>query len=469
MKVVDLVQRTVAASAAAVLALSPSLIYAPTAAAISAYVIDPARDVPPPDSQPSPEMPMRQQFDCGISAVLANSQFNEIPISESLEVDRLHQFARGDGQKIAVIDSGVNPVSRLPRLKGGGDYIQSGDGLFDCDHHGTLVAGIIAAQPSPNDSFVGVAPGAEIISIRQTSEAFTEDRPPQGWNEADKAAMNLRTLARAVVHAADMGATVINISVTACVDASRMVDVRSLAGALYYASVVKNVVVVTSAGNTDNRKNRGCQNNPGADPNNPSDPRNWNGVRSVSLPSYFSDLVLSVGGSTLTGDSYINSMAGPWVGVAAPAINVVSLDPTQPQPGALTNAAIVEGTPIPINGTSFSAAYVAGLAALIREKYPTLTSRQVINRILKTAHTPADGLSNVLGNGIIDPVAALTSPIEAGDIVAPGVPSEKAPVPVPPPAPDHTGRNIALAVLGGAGLFVGAIALAAFAFRSPRS
>jgi membrane-anchored mycosin MYCP len=162
-------------------------------------------------------------------------------------------------------------------------------------------------------------------------------------------------------------------------------------------------------------------------------------------------------------------MAGPWVGVAAPAINVVSLDPTQPQPGALTNAAIVEGTPIPINGTSFSAAYVAGLAALIREKYPTLTSRQVINRILKTAHTPADGLSNVLGNGIIDPVAALTSPIEAGDIVAPGVPSEKAPVPVPPPAPDHTGRNIALAVLGGAGLFVGAIALAAFAFRSPRS
>lgn len=454
-------QRTAAITATLLMVAVP-IGLAPQAAAIPAPQIDPAVDIAPPDGDPGPAVPMKQTSVCATSAVLAESQFRTIPASAVFDVEGLHNFARGDGQVVAVIDSGVQPVSRLPRLRGGGDYIARGDGLSDCDHHGTLVAGIIASAPSPNDGFVGVAPGAEILSIRQTSAAYSEDNPPQGWSEADRSAANLSALARSIVHAANLGATVINLSVTACVDAGSPVDLRELAGALYYAAVVKNVVVVSAAGNIGGQT---CQPNPGYDPANPADPRNWEGVRSVSLPSYFSDLVLSVAGTTLTGDPYVNTMPGPWVGVAAPAMNIVSLDPTEPTPGALTNAAIVKSVPTPVNGTSFATAYVSGLAALIREKHPELTAHQVVNRILASAHTPADGLNNTLGAGVVDPVAALTAQIAPGDPIAAGVPSVHAPNPTPPPTPDHTARNVAFIALAAGAAVLITVALAIFAFR----
>jgi membrane-anchored mycosin MYCP len=454
------------AALAATLLLAAPLGLAPAASAIPQPTIDPAIDVAPPDGDPAPTVRMKQSTVCATSAVLTDSQFATIPASAVFEVNELHHFARGDGQVVAVIDSGVQPVSRLPRLRGGGDYIVSGDGLSDCDHHGTLIAGIIAADASPNDGFIGVAPTAEIISIRQTSAAFQEDDPPAGWSQADRSAANLSALAKSIVHAANLGATVINMSVTACVDAGSPVDLRALAGALYYAAVVKNVVIVAAAGNIGHQT---CQTNPGFDPANPSDHRNWDGVRSVSLPSYFSDLVLSIGGTTLTGDPYVNTMPGPWVGAAAPAMNIVSLDPTEPTPGALTNAEIVKGAPIPLNGTSFATGYVSGLAALIREKYPDLTAHQVINRIIATAHTPAKGLNNAFGAGPIDPVAALTNQISAGDPIAPGVPSVHAPNPKPVPPPDHTARTAAFITLGVAAAVLVALTLTVFAFRKSTS
>ncbi|OHU47215.1 type VII secretion-associated serine protease mycosin [Mycobacteroides chelonae] len=450
----------------AALAMVFTLAAAPTAAAIPPPHVDPAVDIAPPDTDPAPALPMRQGTLCATSAVLADSQFDVIPASTAFNVSTLHKFARGDGQVVAVVDSGVEPVDRLLKLRGGGDYIMSGNGLQDCDHHGTLVAGIIAAAPSETDNFVGVAPGAEILSIRQTSAAFTEDRPPQGYSDTDRSAANMMSLAKAIVRAANLGATVINLSITACDDAGSPVDIRAVAGALYYAAVVRNIVIVAAAGNLGSQEQK-CQSNPGYNPGNPVDPRNWDGVASVSLPSYFSDLVLSVGGTNLTGDPYVNSMPGPWVGVAAPAMNIVSLDPTQPTPGALTNAAIVKGKPIPLNGTSFSAAYISGLAALIREREPDLSAHQVINRIIATAHTPANGLNNTLGYGIADPVAALTQKIPPGDYFAPGVP----PVPVhrqqPPPGPDQTGPRAAYIALGIIFGLLTVTALAVFAFRKP--
>ncbi|WP_301123887.1 type VII secretion-associated serine protease mycosin [Mycolicibacterium fortuitum] len=454
--------RLLATIAAIIIPVAQAVIGAPASMAVPPPTIDPAVDIAPPDTDPGPELPMKQNSVCAASAVLADTQFNTIPASAVFQADALHQFARGDGQVVAVIDSGVNRHSRLPRLRGGGDYIMSGDGLSDCDHHGTLAAGIIAAAPSPNDGFVGVAPGAEIVSIRQTSAAFTEDRPPQGYSDADRSAANMMSLAKSIVHAANLGATVINLSVTACVDAGSPADLRALAGALYYAAVVKDVVIVAAAGNVAGKT---CQKNPGYDPANPADPRNWDGVVSLSLPSYFSDLVLSVGGTTLTGDAYVHSMSGPWVGVAAPAMNIVSLDPNESTPGALINATLVKGEPVPVNGTSFAVAYVSGLAALIREKYPDLSAHQVINRIIKTAHTPAEGLNNTFGAGSVDAVAALTAEVPEGEMLAAGVPSVQLPAPNAPPPPDNTARTVALITLATAAVVLIAIFMSVFAFR----
>ena len=72
-------------------------------------------------------------------------------------------------------------------------------------------------------------------------------------------------------------------------------------------------------------------------------------------------------------------------------------------------------------GASFAAAYVCGVAALVRAKYPQLAAHQIINRIVRTAHNPASGVDNAIGYGLIDPVAALTFDIPPGDLAPPAL------------------------------------------------
>ncbi|WP_301850676.1 type VII secretion-associated serine protease mycosin [Rhodococcus pyridinivorans] len=387
---------------------------------------------------------MRQRSTCATSATLAGSNFDrQPPAHAAFGVDELHRYATGKGVTVAVVDSGVSPNIRLPRLTGGGDYIGSTDGLEDCDHHGTLVAGIIAAAPSDDDKFVGVAPDASILSIRQTSSAF--EPADNGPGTPPGGASTLATLARSIVRAANSeGVGVINLSITACYSADQFVDTSDVASALKYAVDVKDVVVVTAAGNSDSDD---CESNPGYTPVNGADPRNWDGVTHVSMPSFYSPLALSVGGTTLTGDPYAGTMSGPWVSVAAPAVDIVSLDPTKGAEGGLTNATVGRDGPVTIAGTSFASAYVAGLAALVRERHPDLSAREVMNRIQYTAHTPGSGDRNLMGFGVVDPVAALTaSSAHVPPAIAPPSHADASPA---QQSPDTLIRNIVLTLVSG--------------------
>lgn len=300
--------------------------------------------------------------------------------------------------------------------------------------------------PGAPDGVVGVAPHATIISIRQSSRAFEPVNPQHfGYDDERVKAGTLATLARAVVHAADMGAKVINISVTSCVQAAAGIDQRALGAALWYAATVKDAVVVAAAGNVGEA---GCADNPMFDPLNPSDPRDWNQVKVISSPSWFSDYVLSVGGVDATGAPIDKSMAGPWVGVAAPATHVMGLSPQGGVPVNSYPPIRVGEKNMPFWGTSFSAAYVSGVAALVRAKYPQLTAHQVISRIVQTAHNPPAGVDNRVGYGLVDPVAALTFNVPPGDPVAPGSQQRVITPAPPPPPPDHRARNIAVGFLG---------------------
>ena len=58
------------------------------------------------------------------------------------------------------------------------------------------------------------------------------------------------TMARAVRTAADLGASVINISSVACIRIGSALDDRALGAALAYAVDTKNAVVVVAAGNS---------------------------------------------------------------------------------------------------------------------------------------------------------------------------------------------------------------------------
>ena len=351
-----------------------------------------------------------------------------------LDLPQVWQLTRGAGQRIAVIDTGVAKHRRLPGVVAGGDYVFTGDGTQDCDAHGTLVAGIIAAATdSKVDDFSGVAPEATLISIRQSSGKFAavSDRSSVGFGDVD-------TMAKAVRTAADLGASVINISSVACVPVASALDDRALGAALAYAVDVKNAVVVAAAGNTGSAAQCPPQ-RPGA---------TWDTVTVAVSPAWYDDYVLTVGSVNADGAPSAFTLAGPWVDVAAVGEGVTSLGSTS------------------LSGTSYAAPVVSGLAALIRARFPALTARQVMARIESTAHHPPAGWDPLVGNGTIDALAAVST--SATPPAAAAKPQE-VPVPIaaapPPGPPDRRARDTAF---GGAAICLVALVAALAAGTATR-
>lgn len=430
-----------------------ALLTASPASAITPPPIDPG--ALPPDVT-GPDQPTEQRVLCASPTTLPGSGFHDPPWSNTyLGVADAHKFATGAGVTVAVIDTGVDASPRVPAEPGGDFVDQAGNGLSDCDAHGTLTASIIAGRPAPTDGFVGVAPDARLLSLRQTSEAFEPVGSQANPNDpnATPAAGSIRSLARAVVHAANLGVGVINISEAACYKVSRPIDETSLGASIDYAVNVKGVVVVVAAGNTGGD----CVQNPAPDPSTPGDPRGWNNVQTVVTPAWYAPLVLSVGGIGQTGMPSSFSMHGPWVDVAAPAENIVALGDT----GEPVNALQGREGPVPIAGTSFAAAYVSGLAALLRQRFPDLTPAQIIHRITATARHPGGGVDDLVGAGVIDAVAALTWDIPPGPASAP-YNVRRLPPPVVEPGPDR--RPITAVALVAVGLTL-ALGLGALARR----
>ena len=416
----------------------------PAAGAISPPQVDP--QAPPPSGAAGPVAPMSQRGACLTTGVLPGSDPGAVnPNQLALNLSGAWRYGRGDGQTVAVIDTGVRPGPRLPNVEAGGDFVETTDGLTDCDGHGTLVAGLIAGQPG-NDGFSGVAPGARLISIRSTSARYAPRN--SGADPATaRTALDVQTLARAIVRAADLGARIINVSAVTCLAAGKTVEQNELGAALRYAAVDKDAVIVAAAGNNKAGLNAGsaCPSNPLSDPGRPDDPRNWAGVTSVSIPSWWQPYVLSVGALTADGRPSAFTMAGPWVGIAAPGENVASVG--NADGGGLANALPNDqGDLFGLNGTSYAAAYVSGVAALVRSRFPDLTAAQVVRRLTASAHGAARSPSNLVGAGIVDPVAALTWDISDTDAVAPG--TRQVAAPAAPVEKDSTPRTIALAGTG---------------------
>ncbi len=429
-----------AAAAALALGLSAPM---PVASAVGPPRVDDS--LLPPAAPPTPPEPTERRSDCTVATFdshLATTQLSPFDLSA------LHALTTGEGQKVAVIDTGVATHPRLPRLVAGGDYVSSGDGRDDCDAHGTLVAGIIAATPDPGTDppFAGIAPGASIISIRQSSVKYGP-REGRAFGVGD-----VDTLAMAVRTAADLGATVINISSVACTAGAGLAD-RALGAAVAYAVDVKDSVVVSAAGNVG--PGGGCpEQNPPADPGRPHEP-DWESARVVVSPGWYDDYVLTVGSVSVGGSPSSFSLAGPWVDVAAPGEAVVSLGPGRT--GIVNTYRSSSGSSIV--GTSYAAPVVSGLAALVRARYPDLSARQVMQRIEATAHRPPDGWNPYVGNGIVDPAAALSDD-PPQPTVQPSWSQRPVAPPVPRRVPDTSGRSTAFTgVAGCAAVLAAALAL----------
>lgn len=315
---------------------------------------------------------------------------------------------------------------------------------------------------------------ARLISIRQTAKEFQvrgrsaqqkPGDPPDGYG-------SISTAAAAVVHAANMGATVINLSIETCWP-NLAIDNAAMASALRYAANQRNVVVIAAAGNNDSEK---CKpGNPNLiDPMHP-DKNPWTNVKTYVSPAMYSQYALTVGSVDNNGNPSPFTVPGPWVGVAAPGQSIVSVDPRGDGLTKLKSVTDPKDNHVstePLAGTSFAAPYVAGVAALVRSKFPYLSAQQVIERIERTAHAPGGGWNPYVGYGIVDPVAALTADLPANlaalDPLRPAITrpqSQQLPVPSPPAAVDNTPRNIALIASGSIALLLTLGMLAAAPIR----
>lgn len=385
----------------------------PCAHAVSPPPIDDAR-LPKP-ARPAPPQPTVQREVCTALSSDSGPDQDHFP-----DLPQVWRLTRGAGQRVAVIDTGVSRHQRLPAVVPGGDYVSSGDGTQDCDAHGTLVAGIIVAT----------APDVTVISIRQSSAKFAAAN-----NRSSPGVGDVETMAKAVRTAADLGASVINISSVACVAATSKLDDRALGAALAYAVDVKNAVIVAAAGNTGGATQCPAQ-RPDATREN---------VTVVVSPAWYDEYVLTVGSVNAEAAPSAFTLAGPWVDVAAPGEGVRSLGSA------------------PLSGTSYAAPVVSGLAALVRARFPTLTARQLMQRIESTAHHPPAGWDPLVGNGPVDLLAAASTDSSPPASVTP--PTSAVPV-TPPPSPparppSRHGRDTAF---GGsaiclAGLLVGLASL----------
>ncbi|MEV6951452.1 type VII secretion-associated serine protease mycosin [Streptomyces sp. NPDC051183] len=283
--------------------------------------------------------------------------------------------AKGNSVRVAVIDTGVdrtNPQLAAAVDAGSGrDFVdpQGGDGTRDTVGHGTRVAGLIAARPQPGTGFVGLAPEATIIPVRQSD----------GQGNGDTA-----TLSQAIDHALAKGAQIINISQ----DTDVPLSPDSALGKAVERAVAANVVVIASAGNDG-----------------------LSGEKRNTYPAAFEG-VLAVASSDRNNERAAFSQPGAFIGVAAPGVDIVS---TVPGYGQCVD-----------NGTSFSAPYVAGVAALLRAEHPEWTAQQIVWQIENTAERAVNGRDDYVGWGVVDPVRAVTQDREP----------PRAPVrdPGPPPA-----------------------------------
>ncbi|HJC29837.1 MAG TPA: type VII secretion-associated serine protease mycosin [Candidatus Dietzia intestinipullorum] len=362
---------------------------------------------------------------------------------------------RGEGQVVAIIDTGVNPGPRLPPVRGAGDVLEGGDGTDDCDAHGTLVAGVLAAREDET-GHVGVAPGVELVSIRQSSGVLRPTGQEDDGATVGVGVGTLSTLAAAIRAAVDAGAGVINISEVACVPAGTRLADDTLGGAIRYAAVEHDVVLVAAAGNVG--QTCGAQNPGTPDPAAPGSD-GWDDVVTVASPAWYGDHVLTVGGVDADGAAADFSLRGPWVDVAAPAVGLRSVGADGDGVADLVVSA--DGARTPISGTSFAAPFVAGVAALVRQARPGLSARQVISRITGTTLPAAGGHDHAVGHGVVDPVAAVTGVRRSG---RPDPASSVIAAPGPEPIAAGAGAG---GVVAATALTVGAVVLVVVGLSRP--
>jgi type VII secretion-associated serine protease mycosin len=267
-----------------------------------------------------------------------------------LHLDRAHEISTGKGVIVGVVDTGVD--GGHPDLAGqllrGADF--SVEHLSDglTDRDGHGTA--MAGLIVANGRAIGVAPGAKVLPVRHSTYSSTA----LGADEA-------------VDWAVDHGVTVLCLALS-------YPDPDSRLRAAIERAIARDVVVVAAVGNVPDK--------PG-------------------YPALYPGVVGGVG-TDRNGEHARISIVSPAAVLAAPAVDIMTTRSRSVVPSGYGT-----GT-----GTSDATAIIAGVAALVRSKFPDLSAEEVIHRMTATADDRgAPGRDDEYGYGIVDPVAALTADV----------------------------------------------------------
>lgn len=274
----------------------------------------------------------------------------------TVRVNQAWDLSKSAGsQTVAVLDTGVD--AGHPDLAG---HLLPGYNLFntalppnDDNGHGTAVAGIIAAGTGNGSGIAGVAWNAKIRPVKMLDK--------DGNGSDGKLVMGINW-------AVKNGARIITLSLGGAYANSIVHDAIKNA-------VAKGVLVVTAVGNDGT-----------------AEFQQW--------PAAYPE-VLAVGATDRNG--VLTSFSNPRdVDIVAPGFDITSTAPRALTPAG--SAPYFTG----LSGTSFSTAIVSGAAALVRNKWPSLTPAQVIARLKATARDAGPrGVDQYYGSGVLDAYHAL--------------------------------------------------------------
>ena len=280
-----------------------------------------------------------------------------------IDVEDAWSVATGEGVVVAVVDSGVTPTH--PELDAQvwtnagevpGDGVDNdGNGFVDDvagwdfddydsdpspvgggveDAHGTFIAGIIAAEVN-GVGIAGVAPAAKIMNLRACDNGFCFS-----LDAAD-----------AILYAVDNGADIINISFGGIVP--KNTGDPPLENAMEYARQ-HDVLVVTAAGNTPPEALQSDE---------------------MFVPSELPDTNNIAVAATNRDDEIADfSYYGSTIDIAAPGVDILST--------SLSGYAVA-------SGTSFSAPFVAGTAALLLSLDQGMSHLQLAERLKSHVDKPS--------------------------------------------------------------------------------
>ena len=280
-----------------------------------------------------------------------------------MHVPQAQEISRGAGVTVAVLDSGVGEGLgidvRSQSVPGLQPVLLSG--------HGTIVGGLIAGPD-------GVAPRARILSMR----VLDKDEPdPQRGERGVSSALMAQGIDRLVALHRSTPFQVVNISLAVRADDPVLAAAVSRLARL-------DVVIVAASGNKPTGDGDGASSELTSD--------------AQVFPADYPDVVaVNAVGPSSSFDVRDFVLPNADTDVAAPTVGAISVN--------LNGQRCQVGEEI---ATSYAAAEVSGVVALLRSRFPKESARQIVARLERTAEGSEDSTNPWTGAGVVQAADALT-------------------------------------------------------------